>query len=478
MLLHTPLYLAFLTLTVLLYWATPKQNWRKLILLGASYVFYVSFDWRFALILSLLTLVVFWLGGKISDNAHSKIFAWLSAIVNLGVLVVFKYTNFFLGSLQTALTTLGFEYMPVGLQLLLPIGISFYTFQAISYTTEIYRKKLDPVDFLDFALYLSFFPKLIAGPLVRPRHFLEQLNKPKEKLQVSNIYSALGLLLLGLMKKVLIADSLGVLGNVAFRAAGMPSAGSPFPTPLYLQGFYLYAFQIYADFSGYTDIARASAALLGFNLPENFQQPYLATSITQFWNRWHMTLTQWFREYLFFPLSRKLLIRTHRSYPRVVQISANLITMTLIGLWHGAGWTFVIWGFWHGLLLSIDAITGIKPVHRWQKIIMGVITFHLVGVGWVLFGAGSFPAALHYLTGLFEFQQMGWITHYLPSILFTAILVFGIDLYQVGKLRVPYLYKYNWRPVVVVAGVVVITALTLLNMAHGAEARPFIYGQF
>ncbi len=255
------------------------------------------------------------------------------------------------------------------------------------------------------------------------------------------------LLILGLVKKILIADSLASLSAVAFRAAAAPAQAGLFPSPLYIQGFYLYAFQIYADFSGYTDLARASAAFLGFNLPENFQQPYLSATVTTFWNRWHMTLTQWFREYLFFPLSRKLLLKYSKKHAVAIQTFANLVTMILIGFWHGAAWIFVAWGIWHGLLLVIENILRLKPKLKTATIIRGVLTFHLVGIGWVLFGSLSFEAAWRFLIGLFSFTQMSWLPHYLPSILLTAGLVFGIDLLSRGSIPGQERFRSVWQPV-------------------------------
>jgi D-alanyl-lipoteichoic acid acyltransferase DltB (MBOAT superfamily) len=227
---------------------------------------------------------------------------------------------------------------------------------------------------------------------------------------------------------------------------------------LYWQGFYLYTFQIYADFSGYTDIARASALLLGFDLPENFQQPYLSSTPAVFWNRWHMTLTQWFREYLFFPVSRWLSLATGRRRPRLVQATANLLTMTLIGLWHGPGWTFVAWGLWHGVLLTLERLSGLKPAGRLQKIAAGLVCFHLVALGWVLFRADTFAAAARFVRGMLAFEQMGWLPNFLPPVLLAGGLIFALD--------------------ALAAGLLAVAGLTLLKLVNGGDARPFIYGQF
>jgi len=286
------------------------------------------------------------------------------------------------------------------------------------------------------------------------------------------------LLIIGLAKKILIADSLASLSSVAFRAAAIPTHASLFPSPLFIQGFYLYAFQIYADFSGYTDIARASALFLGFNLPENFQQPYLSSTVTTFWNRWHMTLTQWFREYMFFPLSRKMLLANNRQHTLAIQIFTTIVTMTLIGFWHGAAWMFIAWGIWHGVLLVMENILRLRPKTQLVKMLQGVLTFHLVGIGWVLFGSDSFETAWRFLINLLSFSQMNWISHYLPSILLTAGLVFGIDLASRGYIPGQSKYRYLWQPISLIAVLVVLTSLLLLTMARGSEALPFIYGRF
>ncbi len=478
MLLHTPAYLLFLVVVASLYWGLPHFAWRKALLLIASYVFYAAFDVRFAAILAGLTLATFLLGGAMPRSPRPGLYAWLNVAINLGVLGAFKYANFFIGNAAALAKAFGSAATPPALQVLLPVGISFYTFQAISYTADIYRKKSSPASsLLDFALYMAFFPKLIAGPLVRPAHFMQQLANPAPRPRQDSASASLILLLVGLFKKVVIADSLASISSAAFRAAALPTALA-FPTPLYWQGFYLYAFQIYADFSGYTDIARASAALLGFELPENFRQPYWSSTVAAFWNRWHMSLTQWFREFLFFPLTRALLTATGRRYPRAVQIAANVVTMTVIGFWHGAAWTFVVWGLWHGLLLSVERIAGPQPSRRWQTIVLAVVTFHLVGIGWVLFGADSFTTAARFLVGLVSFNQPIWASHFMLPVLWAGCLLFGTDLACRQMMLVAQNRRQGWRAVWVIAVLVVLMGVIVLRALNGADTRPFIYGQF
>lgn len=475
---HSIPYLLFLLAVFILYWLPPLKKLRKWILLASSYLFYALFDWRFLVLLLVLTLVTQWLARLIHQGVYPRSLATLCIVINLGVLAVFKCQNFFLESFSVLLRSAGLGILTPGLSLVLPIGISFYTFQAISYSVEIYRGNLQPAAWMDFALYLAFFPKLIAGPFVRPKSFLSQLESSVVSISRQDVLPMLSLLLLGLFKKLVIADSLTSQAAVAFRASALATPGDSYLTPLYIQGFYLFAIQIYADFSGYTDIARASAGLLGFKLPENFQQPYLSTTITVFWNRWHITLTQWFREYLFFPLTRRMLTFTRPRQPTLIQILANLITMALIGLWHGVGWTFLLWGLWHGMWISVDRWLNWKPDRRLAGFLAGLLTFHLVGLGWVMFNSVSVAAAVRFYQGLFAFDQMTWLGYFLPSIIVPVAIMFGLEL--AGKYSL-WLRFNRWsllRDTLIVATVFLILALQLLNLARGTDLRPFIYGQF
>jgi alginate O-acetyltransferase complex protein AlgI len=471
MLLHTPQYLGFLLLFGILYWVLPGWQVRKLLLLVGSYLFYNLFDQRFALVLALLTLVNYLLGFWLASAKKPKLVYFTGLAFNLGILAYFKYVNFFLDSVYQLFS--GSQLVSPALNILLPVGISFYTFQAISYITEVQRGKLHPCrSLLDFSIYLSFFPKLIAGPFVRPAQFLGQL-ETKSELRSVDWNGGLGLLLTGLFKKVVIADHLAVLADVAYRSLDVSTGTRLFPTPLYIQGFYLYAILIYADFSGYTDLARGSAQLLGFQLPANFNRPYFASTLTQFWDRWHMSLTQWFREYMFFPLSRWLLQRSQRRHPQLVRAASTLITMTLIGLWHGAAWTFVLWGLWHGVFLVIERLARFNPQKCWQKVVSGLVAFHLVGLGWVLFRAPSFTEALVFMHGLLAGGQIDWAGIMLWPVLLAGILLLAVELIP-GMLK----SKGAWLQVLVVTTVLLVLMLYALDAVHGGQGLPFIYGQF
>jgi alginate O-acetyltransferase complex protein AlgI len=476
MLLHTPAFLLVLAAIVLVYWRLPRPAWRKYLLLLASYLLYASFDVRFVLILLGTTTVTFLLGQRIPGSPRARALVAAGICFNLGALAYFKYSGFFLSNVDSILRLAGIPMSPA-IQVLVPIGLSFYTFQAIAYILEISRGKMLPAqNAADFALYLAFFPKLLAGPFVRPQEFLRQISEPRSAISGSEVQSALHLLLTGLFRKIVIADSIASLADISFRAAGSPHAGG-FPSPLYLCGFYLYAFQIYADFSGYTNIARGSAALLGFSLPENFRQPYFSLSPGDFWNRWHITLSQWFREYVFFPLSRWGLVKTERRYPRLVQTAATLITMILVGLWHGAAWTYLLWGAWHGILVAVDRLLHYVPRRWWEKVLAAVVTFHLVGIGWVLFRSPSLSAAGGFLAGMFSFQQMSWFPMFFLPALIAGILLFGMDALSLLSPRFSG-WIQTLRPVGVFAALTAIIALWLLQAISSTGTLPFIYGSF
>ncbi len=476
MLLHTPLYLLFLAAVCLGYWLLPRPAWRKLLLLLASYGMYATFDMRFVFVLLGITSATYLLGRVIPGHPHPR--RWMAAgiLINLGALAYFKYTGFFLANVEGLFRGMGVT-PPASIQILLPLGLSFYTFQAVAYLIEVSRKKLEPAgNVVDFGLYLAFFPKLIAGPFVRPADFFKQTADPPRSLSRPEIQSSFLLLLSGLFKKVVIADSIAALADISFRAAASPEAAG-FPAPLYIGGFYLYAVQIYADFSGYTDIARGSAGLLGISLPENFRAPYFSVSPGDFWNRWHITLSQWFREYLFFPLTRWGMTAAGRRFPRLIQTGATMITMTLVGLWHGAAWTFILWGVWHGILVSLDRLIGYVPRQWWEKLLAAVVTFHLVGIGWVLFRASSIPEAGKFLAGMVSFNQLVWASHFLLPAAAALFLVLGLDAAGPVSRRLAGRAD-GLRAAAVVAAILLIGELWILRGTSSTDFLPFIYGSF
>ena len=368
---------------------------RRVFLLAASYFFYGWWDWRFCFLLALASLIAWGSGLTLRHSATDRarrVIVAVAVAVLLAILGAFKYYGFFLDSVQGALLALGWQRDLPLMQIILPVGISFFTFQAISYVVDVYRGEFvarrSP---LDVMLYISFFPQLVAGPIVRAADFLPQL---EAKPVLTRGAMALGFVLIagGLFKKMVVANALAVqLVDPVFLS---PSEQSSLVLMVALYG---YAVQIYCDFSGYSDIAIGTAALLGYRFRRNFNQPYRALSIRDFWRRWHISLSTWLRDYLYVPLggSRCGPLVTYRNL---------FLTMFLGGLWHGAAWTFVAWGTFHGLYLIAERLAGqdvIRPTGSlWQSVIRWVVTFHMVCFAWLLFRAENTGVVSDYLVGL------------------------------------------------------------------------------
>jgi D-alanyl-lipoteichoic acid acyltransferase DltB (MBOAT superfamily) len=412
----TPVYILFLAIIVSSYWlfSRKKQNY---LLLVASYFFYGWWDWRFLILIALSTFVDFHCANFIDRSSkvtRRRMLLILSLAINLGFLGFFKYFNFFEDSMMQLLHAMGIQGVnPTVLAILLPPGISFYTFQEVAYIVDVYNRKQKPADSLvDYALFISLFPHLIAGPIQRPSHLLPQVQHNRTY-DGDRFFGGLLLILNGLFRKCVIADNCALLANAAFNG----KLGEPC-LPVLLIGAYAFAWQIYGDFSGYSDIARGSAQLLGFHFMVNFKQPYLATSLQDFWRRWHISLSTWLRDYLYIPLggNRHGEAKTQRNL---------LLTMLLGGLWHGANWTFVVWGGIHGLGLAVERkifnLLGLeKPSHATppsairslfslKSWIGRILIFHLVCVAWVFFRADSIGAAFTMLSGATVWH---WIPEY------------------------------------------------------------------
>jgi alginate O-acetyltransferase complex protein AlgI len=389
-------FLAFFAVVYAAYLALSRSHrGQNLLLLGASLVFYGWWDWRF-LGLMLLSIAVDWTLARAidaSDDAtRRKRLLLVSAATQLTILGAFKYFGFFAHSLALALASLGLEVHAPTLSLVLPVGISFYTFQTMSYTIDVYRRAVAPVRrFTDFALFIAFFPQLVAGPIERATHLLPQILRPRT-LTWDGVHTGVFLVLVGLFKKVVIADNLALVADEVFNHYTQYQGVDT------LVGALAFTFQIYCDFSAYSDIARGSARLLGFDLMVNFRLPYFAVSPADFWRRWHISLSSWLRDYLYIPLGGNRLgeWRTYRNLG---------LTMLLGGLWHGAAWNFVLWGGFHGLLLVIyrlgeQARAGKPPIHlRGLALPLRVlIMFALTVVGWILFRSHSLDQLWQMLT--------------------------------------------------------------------------------
>jgi alginate O-acetyltransferase complex protein AlgI len=358
-----------------------SRNW---FILAASYYFYGCWDWRFLGLMCLSTLVDYGVGRALehvgeASQARRRRILLISLAFNLGILGFFKYFNFFIDSTTALLAGLGWHVSPPLLNIVLPVGISFYTFQALSYTIEVYRRRI-PCErsLLNFAVYVAIFPQLVAGPIERAAHLLPQVREPS-RVSWAGIQTGVYLAALGLFKKVVVADNVAQVADGVFGAAAVSG-------PVTLVGLYAFALQIYFDFSAYSDIARGVARIMGFDLMRNFNQPYLAVDPSDFWERWHISLSSWLRHYLYFSLggNRK---GTRRTYVNL------MLTMTLGGLWHGANWTFLFWGIYHGALLVAYRAVGASArasdppaLGLWAR---RLLFFHLVCLGWLFFRAES-----------------------------------------------------------------------------------------
>lgn len=458
----------FLPVVLVCHWMAPPR-WRNGVLLAASYMFYGAWDWRFLGLLLLSTVVDYSvaqrLGGTEAQRAR-KALLLLSMTVNLGVLGLFKYAGFFSDSLAELAASAGLTLDGPTLDVLLPVGISFYTFQTMSYTIDVYRRRLEPVsDPIVFATYVAYFPQLVAGPIERAHNLLPRIQRADRPPPARDaIESALALILLGLVKKVVIADGVAV---VADRLFDDPSGVSSLAAAA---GVLAFSIQIYGDFSGYTDIARGVSRLLGIELVVNFRQPYLSKNITEFWRRWHISLSDWLRDYLYIPLggNRGGTLATHRNL---------MLTMLLGGLWHGASWNFVLWGGLHGLYLVVHRLVrGGKVDDRsvgWGQLPSVASTFVLVSLTWVFFRAPDAQTSLAVFRALAAQSGATDAGHLVLVGALGGLMVVIDTVARRHELPQPMAVP---RPIA--TGATVGAAVVALIVFSGATARPFVYFQF
>lgn len=459
-------FAVFFVLVLGLYWLLPLRGQNRL-LLAASYFFYGYWDWRFLSLILISSLVDYLAGQRVQraaergerGQAARKTWLSLSIVVNLGLLGVFKYYNFFIGSVGPLASLLGLNPAALHLELVLPVGISFYTFQTMSYTIDIYRGRLKPTgSFWDFALFVAFFPQLVAGPIERASRLLPQLIAHRH-FSKPQFLDGLRLIFWGLFMKVYVADNLAPFVDQVF-AAKDPGG------PAVLFAVYAFAFQIYCDFAGYSKIARGVAKCLGVEIMVNFNHPYISASIREFWRRWHISLSTWFRDYLYIPLGGNRRGRA-RTYVNLA------LTMLICGLWHGAAWTFVLWGGYHGVLLLGQRIWAPqdKPEpRRWLRALKVLITFHLACLGWLIFRSQSLGQLGEMAVRLFGFSGAWSPALAAPLMKFALPLVAAEALAGAvgsGRLRPP--------RAVLIAGYAV---LFYLLAFYGAQAQSFIYFQF
>ncbi len=427
--------------TVLVLWMLTPKRFRWVPLLIASYIFYMAFKASYGLLLFAITCIDYVAGlamGADQNEHRRRLYLAASICANLGILFYFKYFNFFFTSLHEVLGAAGIAtHFPL-LNIILPIGISFHIFQSMSYTIEVYRRKFTPVKhFGKFALYVSFFPQLAAGPIERPQGLLKQIVEGRQ-FSLEMAQSGTRLMLWGFFKKLVIAD------NIATAVSAVYAHSSLYPGPSLVLATALFAYQIYCDFSGYTDIARGAARFFGYELMINFNRPFHAISMTDFWNRWHISLTSWLREYLYQPL----VFSSKRITPTRIYTSL-FVTLTLIGLWHGANWTYVVFGALHGMYLVVGGLTG-----RWRstyihtpRFLKQLTVFALVCTTYVFFRSPTINIALSILAGL---------GRGIPSFFASLTSVAGLS-------HVVFMDSAIWPTIVGLAGIV---ALELVEALH------------
>ena len=460
MLFPTVTFAVFLAIVLPLNWTLMRHQrvWR-LFVLAASFVFYGWWDWRFVFLLaaSIVGNQVLAVAIHRADGvARRKALLALAVAFDLGILAYFKYANFFLTSADNVIGTSWITNVT------LPVGVSFYTFMAISYVVDTYRRELVPTTLSRFAVFQAFFPHLVAGPIVRASELLPQLERPRDPRRVDTGRAFL-LIVSGLFLKVVIANHLAThLVDGVFAAPGRHSSLEV------LVAIYGYAVEIFADFCGYTNIAIGVALLLGFEFPQNFASPYTAVSLQDFWRRWHMTLSRWLRDYLYIPLggNRKGRLLRYRNL---------LLTMLLGGLWHGAAWTFVVWGGIHGAGLVVERALGWRPHTRAQLWLGRILTFHVVCVAWVFFRADSLSRAGDVLGRLFS--AWGESSPLVTTSVVLAILV-GIGGQFVRPAAMQSVLASFERLPVVAQGAAVAVALTVTETLGPTGVAPFIYFRF
>jgi alginate O-acetyltransferase complex protein AlgI len=445
---------------------------RLWILLIASYYFYTANNGWLILLILISTQVDFYAARKIEVSrslTERKALLTISIVINLGILGFFKYFNFFVSSVVSLANVIGWEMSWVDLNLVLPVGISFYTFQSMAYTIDVYRMDIKAErSWLRFSFFIAYFPQLIAGPIIRPQNFLPQLNN-KLYLNRNDLHFALLYISKGLIKKIVFADMLSGVADGVFESNGNFDFFST------LIALYAFTFQIYFDFSGYSDVAIGCSKLLGYNIPENFRRPYMATSITDFWRRWHISLSGWLRDYLYKSLGGNRMKSSMGVYRNL------MLTMVLGGLWHGAAWHFVIWGWFQGLILSIERLlsignkanVGVKKPHPIALFFKWLFTFHLVVFSWGIFRVGD-ERLFQFLASFIDFRDKYIVT---GGMLATILILLVGLMFQFVTENFNIYDRLIGGPVFVKAALYSCVIILIFIFASPV-AKPFIYFQF
>ena len=473
-------FLVFLPIVFLLYWFLFRgRQWQNLLVVMASYVFYGWWDWRFLLLIVLTSFCSYGSGLLIEyyegQRRKQQIVSTSNIVLNLGILGVFKYYNFFIDNLNALFGALGWHLDWLTMNIILPVGISFYTFQALSYTIDVYQKKLPAThNPMEFFAYISFFPQLVAGPIERATNLLPQFQQQRH-FDYATAVDGCRQMLWGFLKKLVIADNCAmVVNNYWGHFAELPGL------MLFLLGV-LFTFQIYCDFSGYSDIAIGCARLFGFNLMRNFNFPYFSRSIPEFWRRWHISLTTWFRDYIYFPLGGSRCDKW--------KIIRNVyIVWGISGLWHGANWTFVSWGLFHATLLAVYNIFGINTKYKnvvaygrylpnIKEIFQIALTFFLAVIGWIIFRAETMTQAVEYLSAMVTNRFFDVSALHGETYLFMGFALLAVEWLQRDKQHAlqfssnrPFNYRLlRWS---------IYYIILLIIVKYAGSSQTFIYFQF
>lgn len=473
----------FLPIVFVLYWFVTNRHlkWQNMLIVAASYLFYGWWDWRFLSLILFSTLVDYSVGLKLKSEVRPpkrKVLLWISILVNLGLLGFFKYYNFFLDNFITAFSFFGTTLNANTLNIILPVGISFYTFQTLSYTIDVYKRKMEPThDFVAFCAFVSFFPQLVAGPIERATNLLPQFFV-KRTFDYANAVDGMRQILWGLFKKIVIADNCAVFANQIFNNSADLNGST------LVLGALFFAFQIYGDFSGYSDIAIGTSRLFGFNLMRNFAFPYFSRDIAEFWRRWHISLSTWFRDYLYIPLggSRGSLLRKLRN---------TFIIFIVSGFWHGANWTFIVWGalnacYFLPLLITnknrsnLEIVAQGRCLPRAKELLMMLTTFGLTVFAWIFFRAENISHAFSYISGifsasLFEFPNFpgthrAWVITMLVGIFVWVEWQGREEQYAIANIGQKWYRPIRWAFYSLI--------IVVIGMFMPSTESPFIYFQF
>ena len=471
----------FLPIVFLLYWfATNKRReYQNILLLISSYFFYACWDWRFLFLLVFSTFLDFYTGIKIFESINNKkklFWLWLSIMINLGFLGIFKYYNFFASSLSDGLSLLGLKTNFGTLQVILPVGISFYTFHGLSYVIDLYKNRIKPEkNFIDYSVFVSFFPLLVAGPIERATHLLPQILK-KRTFDYSKAINGMRQILWGLFKKIVIADNCAEYANTIFNNSSNYSGST------LVLGVIFFAFQIYCDFSGYSDIALGTARLFGIELLRNFAFPYFSRDIAEFWRRWHISLSSWFRDYLYIPLGGS-------KGGIWMKIRNTFIIFLVSGFWHGANWTFIAWGFLNALYImpsiifnsnrnNLDIVAKGKYLPNLKETFSMLATFCLTLFAWIFFRANNVEHAISYISEIFS-SSISTIPHFpgpgKTSLLFLITIFIIIEWFgreqqfAIEQISMKFNRPMRWS---------VYYTLVMIIFYFGGKEQQFIYFQF